>query len=304
MIIITRESANLIKSYPDIIKKTKQLFLHKMGSFVKDGTDNILVYALVNLKYVAFFGNYQLIFTSLIALMQATFSGTGAGVGNLVAENDKKNIDKVFWEMMALKFFIAGFFSIAIYYLISPFIVLWIGEEYILERLIVIFMIGNFFISLIRSPVQYFLNAYGLFSDTWAPACEVIINLVVSIIFGKLWGISGIMLGTFSSLMIIVMLWKPYFLYVKGFEKSIWNYWKGIIPLLVNFIITAFIINFLYNNYLVNENSNFLAWCLNAIKLSFATLVVYGFLMYTISHGFRQFYGRIFQLIKNMISRS
>ncbi|MGK0446268.1 MAG: O-antigen/teichoic acid export membrane protein [Polaribacter sp.] len=304
LIIASKETTTLIKKYPDIIKKTKQLFVHKMGSFVKDGTDNILVYALVNLQSVAFFGNYQLIFMNLISLINVIFAGTGAGVGNLVAENDKKNIDKVFWEMMALQFFIAGFFSIAVYYLVSPFVILWIGEEYVLGEFIIILMIGNFFISLIRSPVQHFQNAYGLFSDTWAPALEIVINLVVSLIFGKLWGISGIMLGTFSSLIVIVMLWKPYLLYSKGFESSIWIYWKGFIQLIIIFIITAFIVNFLYVNYFVHESSTFIAWCLNAIKLSIITLAVYGSLMYLSSQGFRHVYSRLFQLVQNMIRRN
>lgn len=298
LIITSKERAGLIKEYPEIITKTKQLFIHKMGSFVKDGTDNILIYALVSLQSVAFFGNYQLIFMNLISLIKITFAGTGAGIGNLVAENDKKNIHKVFWEMMAIQFFIAGFFSIATYYLISPFVVLWVGEEYVLEQIIVILMISIFFISMIRSPVQHFQNAYGLFSDTWAPVFEIILNLAVSLIFGKLWGISGIMFGTLISLIIIIMFWKPYFLYAKGFKTSTWNYWKGFIPLLVVFIISFYIINFFYKNFLAENNSSFFAWCFNAIKLSVSTAVIYGLLMYSISDGFRDFYRRILKLIR------
>ena len=304
LIIASKEGISLMKSYPEIIKKVKQLFIHKMGSFVKDGTDNILVYALVNLQSVTFFGNYQLIFMNLLSLMQVIFSGTGAGIGNLVAENDKKNIDKVFWEMMALQFFIAGFLSITVYYLISPFVILWIGEEYVLESFIIMLMIGNFFISLIRSPVQYFLNAYGLFSDTWAPACEIIINLVVSIIFGSLWGISGIMFGTFISLIIIVMFWKPYFLYINGFERSVWSYWKGFFILIVIFVISAFIINLVYVNFLILESLDFLSWLYNAISLSVTIIIIYGLLMYVSSQGFRNIYGRIIQLIQSKLTRN
>jgi O-antigen/teichoic acid export membrane protein len=304
LIINSKEKADIIKNYPDIIKKTKQLFIHKMGSFVKDGTDNILVYALVSLQSVAFFGNYQLIFMKLMGLIKITFAGTGAGIGNLVAENDKKNIEKVFWEMMALQFFIAGFFSLAIYYLISPFIVLWIGEKYILDEAIILLMIGNFFISLVRSPVQHFQNAYGLFSDTWAPAVEIVLNLVISLIFGKLWGIFGIMLGTFTSLSVIVMLWKPYFLYSKGFKTNIWDYWKGFIPLVVVFLIAAYLINFIHVEFLNHDNLNFFEWCLNALIISAVILVVYGSLMYANSKGFRNFYSRVQRLILNKINKN
>ena len=301
LIISSNERASLIKEYPEIIKKVKQLFIHNIGSFVKDGTDNILVYILVNIQSVAFFGNYQLIFTNLMRLVRVIFAGTGAGIGNLVAENDKDNIDKVFWEMMAIQFFIAGFFSLAAYYLINPFVILWLGEGYLLGELIIFLMIGNFFISLVRSPVQYFVNAYGLFSDTWAPAVEILINLIISLVFGKLWGISGIMFGTFVSLVTIVMFWKPYFLYTKGFKISVWNYWKGFVPLLVVFIVSALSTNFIYNNYLKVESPSFFTWCLNAIKLSAVISIIYGLLMHISSKGFRDFYNRILYLIKNKI---
>lgn len=297
LIINSNEKASIIKNYPDVIKKTKQLFIHKMGAFVKDGTDNILVYALVSLQSVAFFGNYQLIFIKLTGLIKITFAGTGAGVGNLIAEGNKDNIKKVFWEMMALQFFLAGFFSLAIYYLISPFITLWVGEKYILGDAIILLMIGNFFISLVRSPVQHFQNAYGLFSDIWAPAAEIILNLVISLIFGKLYGIAGIMLGTFTSLSVIVMLWKPYFLYSRGFKASVWNYWKGFIPLMAVFLLSVFIINFIYKTFLNQQSDNYFEWIINALIISPLIILIYGSLMYISSQGFRDFYKRIQQLI-------
>lgn len=303
LIINSKERSSLIKEYPEIIKKTKQLFVHKMGSFVKDGTDNILIYALVNIQSVTFFGNYQLILSNLRSLVNTIFSGTGAGVGNLVAENNKNNIDKIFWEMMALQFFIGGFFSLVTYYLISPFIILWVGEDYVLQEFIILLMVGNLFIGFIKSPVQLFMNAYGLFSDTWAPTFEVIFNLAISLIFGKLWGISGILLGTFSSLMIIAMLWKPYFLYSKGFRSSIWNYWKQFTLLVVVFIISAYIVNYVYINFLVDDNLSYFVWCFNAIKISVSTALIYGLLMYSISEGFRDFYNRVLRLIRNRINR-
>lgn len=303
LLISSNERASLIKEYPEIIKKVKQLFIHNIGSFVKDGTDNILVYVLINVQSVAVFGNYQLIFSNLMSLIKVVFAGTGAGIGNLVAENDKDNIDKVFWEMMAIQFFIAGFFSMAIYYLINPFITLWVGEDYVLEELITFLMIGNFFISLVRSPVQYFINAYGLFSDTWAPAFEVLINLIVSIIFGSLWGISGIMFGTFISLLTIVMFWKPYFLYVKGFKRNVWNYWKGFATLLIVFSVSAIIVSNIYNNLFNHDNLSFFSWCINAIKLTIVISIIYGLLLYISSQGFRDFYNRALRLVRNKINK-
>ena len=110
LIINSSQKAEIIKEYPVVIKKIKQVFFHKMSSFVKNGTDNILIAFLISLEGVAFFGNYQLIFTKLGGLVKMAFAGTGSAVGNLIAEDDQKNIKKVFWELVAIQFFIAGFF--------------------------------------------------------------------------------------------------------------------------------------------------------------------------------------------------
>ena len=293
-----KENGALIKRYPEVVKKIKQLFVHKMGAFVKDGTDNILVFALVSIESVAFFGNYQLIFMKLTSLVKIAFAGTSAGVGNLVAENDEKNIRKVFWEMVAMQFFIGGFLSICLYYLVVPFIVLWVGEVYVLENRVLIIMIAVFFIGQVRGPVDFFKNAYGLFSDTWAPAAEVVINLVISFVFGRLWGISGIMLGTLISLSLIVLFWKPYFLYKNGFKQSVFIYWKGVIPLLMVLLITVIGIYFIFNDNISYTTLSCFQWVLFAIKLCIITTLIYGVLLYLFIPGFRDLCMRIKSIIQ------
>ncbi len=297
-----KENGTIIKQYPEVVKKIKQLFVHKMGAFVKDGTDNILVFALVSIESVAFFGNYQLIFMKLTSLVKIAFAGTSAGVGNLVAENDKENIRKVFWEMVSMQFFIGGFLSICLYYLVVPFIILWVGEIYVLDNRVLIIMIAVFFIGQIRGPVDFFKNAYGLFSDTWAPAAEVVINLIISFIFGKLWGISGIMLGTLISLSVIVLFWKPYFLYKNGFKQSVFLYWKGFIPLALVFLIAASGIYFVFNDNMSHDVSGFLQWVFLAIKLCAAISVLYGILLYLFIPGFRDLCLRAKHIIQRKIS--
>ena len=56
----------------------------------------IIIYAFVNLTMVGIYGNYMLIANSLRMLFNAVFTGVVAGVGNLVAEGDKKKMLAVF----------------------------------------------------------------------------------------------------------------------------------------------------------------------------------------------------------------
>lgn len=303
LIISYNEKSSIIKEYPQIIKKIKQVFFHKMSQFVKNGTDNLLIYGLINLQSVAMFGNYFLVFSKLNSLIMMAFAGTGSAVGNLIAEDDKENIKKVFWELVTIQFFIAGFFSLTIYHTLDNLIVLWLGEKYVLSQLILILFISNFFVMQISSTIDRFKNAYGLYSDVWAAVFEAIINLAVSFILGKIYGIAGIIMGTLSSMFIIAVLWKPYFLFKHGFKKNVLTYWKGLLPILLIFALSAFTVNFLVDKFFVSHSSlSIIDWILHSTKITILVLVIYGTLLFSFIKSFRVFIYRVKNLIMQKIS--
>ncbi|WP_053992544.1 lipopolysaccharide biosynthesis protein [Mangrovimonas sp. TPBH4] len=303
LILNNKQPKSILKEYPKTIMLIKQTFIHKIANFVLGGTDHILIFVLVNLKSVAFFGNYQLIFQKITQLTNNFFGGIEAGVGNLVAENNYNNIRKVFWEMMSLRFLLGGFMCINLYFLIEPFILIWLGEKYILDQGILILMLVNLFISQVRTPVENFKNAYALFWDIWAPIVEVILNLSVSLVFGRLWGIKGIMFGTLTSLVVVVLFWKPYFLFKHGFKKNVLEYWKGFIKLLLSLLFSLLIIGRLINYLNLNSIINYLDWFISSIKISFLILIVYvPFLL--LNQGFRDLIQRFNSLlIKNYLKK-
>lgn len=298
IVLNNNEGKSIVKEYPQVITLIKQTFVHKISGFVLGGTDQILIFALVDLKSVAFFGNYQLIFEKLTQLVSNFFGGIDAGVGNLVAENDEQKIHKVFWEMMALRFLVGGFICINLFFLTEPFITLWLGEKYILDKWILIIMLINLFISQVRTPVENFKSAYALFWDVWAPIAEVILNLGFSIVLGMIYGIKGIMLGTLISLVVIVVLWKPYFLYKFGFKKAVWEYWRGLLRYVLSFVTTLIILSQLIDLFTFDlVVDNYLDWLILALKISCLTLIIYTPLL-LMNDGFKDLFKRFITLIK------
>jgi O-antigen/teichoic acid export membrane protein len=294
--------SSVAQEYPEIIKKVKQVFFHKMSQFLKSGTDNILIYGLINLQSVALFGNYFLVFSKLNSLIVMAFAGTGSAVGNLIAEDDKDNVDKVFWELVAVQFFVAGFFSLVMYYTMDQLILLWLGEKYVLSKIILILFISNFFMMQITATINRFKNAYGLYSDIWAAISEAIINLLVSLILGSFYGTSGIVAGTVSSLFIIGILWKPYYLFKHGFNKSVLIYWKGLLPFILVFIFTSICIFIITDNFINNNDIlSFENWILYSIKISFLIVLIYGILLFAFTKSFRWSVFRVRNLIQEKI---
>lgn len=291
----------LFKKYPEVMKYTKQLFIQKISYTVQYQTTPFLIYAFVNLKIVAFYGNYTIITDKIAQLINTFLESTGASIGNLIAEGNRDKILNVFWELISIRYLIGGTISFAIYNLIDPFIVLWLGEQYLLPNIILILIVINIFISYTRGGVMQFLFGFGLFSDVWAPVAEIIINLSVAIIGGSLWGLKGVLLGGIISQLLIVGIWKPYFLFSKGFKIRVWLYWVNIAKYIGAVIISWSILQFcIIDSIVISPTQSYVSWILYALIITPLFFILCFVLMYSSTKGMRNFTCRILK-IKNKI---
>lgn len=269
-----RNGKQLLKDYPEIITKTKQVFIHKIKDFVLVKSDELFIFLFVSLKMVAYYGNYMIIISKLISLFTAVTGSVGASVGNLVAEGNKSNMLKVFWEMTTIHHTIAATLSFSLYSFIEPFIAHWLGAEYIMDHRILIMLIIYIYITNSRNSVDSFNYAHGLYADVWSAWAELIINVSITIVCGMMWGIIGILLGKIVSLLAIVVLWKPYYLFTSGLKEPVSIYWKGVLR---NYAISAFAFFtaiFLTRYIPINPYESILQWILYSIigMLIFLTL--------------------------------
>lgn len=261
-----KQGNELRAKYPEIITKTKQVFFHQIAIFVLTQTSPLIIYVYASLTLVAVYGNYMLIVTGVTLLMNALLNSVSAGIGNLVAEGNKKQIKEVFWELTSLRIWLASIICFGIYKLGHSFIILWVGAEFVLDQSSFWILIIIAFINLTRTN-SIFLSAYGLFHDIWAPLTEAILNLGLSILLGYYYGLSGILLGVAISLLLVVYGWKPYFLYRCGFKESIWEYVLRYIKYLlligVSFAGTFYLSNKIFSDFV----SSYWEWTVYALKL-------------------------------------
>lgn len=220
-----RLGRKLFKKYPEIGTYIKQLFVHKIGAFVQFQLSPFLVYAYVSLPMVALYGNYTLVTQRIQSFLNAILNSTGAGVGNLISEGNKQQIWRVYRELLSFRVFIAGFCAVSIFVLIGGFISVWLGEEYELPHLVAFLICVQFFMAIVREVTDQFIFGYGLFYDVWAPLVESAIFIIASIVFGALYGLPGVLAGPLLSTFIIIYLWKPYFLFSKGFHYPVYRFW-------------------------------------------------------------------------------
>lgn len=276
----------LLKNYQWIIKKTKQIFSHTFGSFVLNQTDTILVFVVLNLNAVTAFTNYTMIMNKISGLITSLFSNSYATVGDLIVENERHKIIGVFWEWMSLRHLIAFVFSFTLFQMTTSFISIWLGDTYIIDNLILYILIINTFISIERTTIDTYISGYGLFSDVWAPWSEALINLITSFICAYYFGLKGIVFGTFISLLIIIICWKPYFLYKNGFKLPVSTYWKEKFKIILSGS-SAFFISYYISKLYTITPTNFISWAILAF-LNTVTITLFCIIfLYICTKGMR-----------------
>lgn len=275
----------LLKQYPNIIKNTKQVFIHKIKDFLLGRSDELFIYAFVSLKMVAYYGNYMMVITKLSVFFASIFDGVGAGIGNLVAEGNKSNTIKVFWEMVFVRHFLAGFMVFSLYIMIEPFISLWLGDEYIMNHNILILLMTYLYISHSRNAVDMFNHAHGLYADTWSAWTELIINVSVTIIFGLKYGIIGILLGKIISVVPIVVFWKPYYLFKSGLKLPYGTYWNGAIRYYIIFTISFIICNTISKYIPITPYQDYIQWIIYGTILIPTYIIINIPLLYIFTPG-------------------
>jgi len=289
----------LLAKYKNLLTKTKQLFVHKIGQFVLHQTSPLVIYAFVSLEMVTYYSNYMMLIAYCLTLMNVIFGGMGASIGNLVAENNRNHIMEVFWELFTSRIWIAGIACFGIYIFIGPFISLWIGNKYVLSNTTLLLMILSMFIQITRTVIDSFKNAYQLFADVWAPIIEACLNLGGSILLGYFWGLNGVLIGVNFSLILIILIWRPYYTFRRGLKASVMQYHTQFILHVTILVLGALVSKRLMTLFSVNDNI-ITVWGITTFGLICYIIITY-LILYICTKGMRMFTVRIKDIIIHKI---
>ncbi len=281
-----------LKKYPEVLKKTRQIFVQKIKDFILYRSDEIMVGMFVSVVKVAFYGNYTMIINKLNFLVNILSEGLSAGVGNLLAEGDQRNIMKIFWELTAARFLILGVIIFSLLLFFQPFIGCWLGTEYQLSDVIVYLVIFNLFMRYQTAAVYIYLGSAGLFSDVWAAWTELIVSISVTLLLAPTYGIAGILLGKIISFGFISSFWKPYYLFSQAFHRSVWDYWRGMAPYYIIFVLFTLLTIWFKQNVIDLHSDSFLSLAIYGIAISIPLFVLFFILLFLFTPGMKFFVAR------------
>ncbi len=203
-------------------KDAEALVLTRFGHVVLNGTDNIIISAVVGVLWVGRLSNYALICDSVTSVLCQITSAITGSLGNFFATEDRHAGYALFKKVDFLNFWLYGFSFLALATLLDPFIQLWAGERFLLGLPISIAVAINFFVAGYMNTLWVFRSTLGLFKQgKFRPIFVALLNIVFSILLGKLWGVFGVLIATFLSRALISLWYDPIILHKYGFETPV-----------------------------------------------------------------------------------
>lgn len=244
--LLEKDVEPLEKTEVKAIKKNVfGLIWHKFGDICVHQTDNIIISAFINITTVGIISNYTMIITSIRGFLNMIFSSAVPSLGNLVATTDIKKQFSVFKIYNFINFWLYGFCTIVFFILIPPFITLWIGKENLIGLLPFLLICIDFYLSGQRASFQNYKTAFGIFyDDKFVVLQAAVINLVVSIICAKIWGITGVYVGTVVT-GLYQTIRRPIIAYERITNDKTLNYFKTLIKYLICVAIPGVVMYFI-----------------------------------------------------------
>lgn len=225
------------KEKRSILSNIKSVFIYKISSTLLNATDNTIISAMVGVAAVGEYSNYLTVSGKLSGIFVLVFTSMTASIGNIIVKEKSEKRYEVF-ECEQFASFVLSCIAVPCFVsLIDNVIYLWLGTEYMFDNSIGIIIGLNMYMGFVYQPLWSYREATAMYQKTkWTMFICAMVNIVLSIVFGRFMGLAGIILATFISKLCTYGWYEPILLFRLYFNKSAKDYFKN---MLLNFAVTS-----------------------------------------------------------------
>lgn len=241
----TGKSNKLIEEYkPQIFSYVKDVFASRIGSYVYYSTDSIIISIFQGSMLVGYLSNYTLVTTQVSNIVGQMFASLQGTFGNFVSMNsDIKKQKKMVDNYLFSGFFIGNFCLLCVVSLIQPFVGIVFGTEYILDMSTALLLAVNVMLTILMQIPSQVFAVHKLYKyDRPIVLTSAGLNIVISVVLVRKWGINGVLIGTFIT-SLIYLFSRLYIISKKVYFVPFQEY---IFKLLKYFIISALSVCIVY----------------------------------------------------------
>lgn len=263
----------------DVCKSKWNVLIHQITNLIVNNTDGIVLSIFVNYIAVSIYSIYNMVISNINGFLNQVLSNAiTANFGHLLSKQEiseckriYENYEKFYYYVV---FLIFGICSTVLF----PFVKLYVGSvnniEYANMILVGLFIL-NAILNNIRIPLMTIVNAAGHFKETQIHAIfEAIINLIMSLLLVRKYGIYGVLIGTTCSYLyrdIMFIIYTNKNILKRSCIYTIRNILIGLAVSIIVLVIGNFVTLFISTNSWINL---FLFGCLVSV-LSILLLLLY-----------------------------
>lgn len=270
-----------VRSDGNVIPEKWNGIIQHIAYMVYSNTDVAVLTLFSTLSNVSVYSVYVLVTNSIKTFIGATFNGFQALFGNMIANEEDENLNKIYDFFEWSYHTITTFFYTITCVLIVPFAMIYtrgINDADYHAVLFAVLITLTYAISNFRECAYMIVRSAGHFKNTQTAAMlEALINLGVSIILVFKFGIIGVAIGTMCASIYSLVYFNHYFNSHILNRKSD-KFYKQIISDVIQCVLMLLCVGW----YRV-DNDSYLTWAFSALKICIICILVlllYQFIFY------------------------
>jgi O-antigen/teichoic acid export membrane protein len=283
------------------IKGMHNVFYHKIVGAVYYNTDIILLSSFLSTTVVTIYSSYNYIVKTLTDIIQMCATAATPSFGNaMVTESEERRL-AIFEEINSVFILAAGILSIILYKVMTPFVSIWIGNGMIMSQMALILMIVSLYLNILLRPFHMVKEVENLYKETQnSVLAEAVINIVLSVVFVKKFGITGVLLATVIARASTTIIFFPIYIYKNIFNKLSSEYY---FILIINLVITI-LISYVCDKIFVIHATNYIRWFMDSIIYGIVCSILILVINMIYSKSLRQIIFKLFYGVRKKIKHS
>lgn len=261
-----------IRSDGNVIPEKWNGIIQHIAYMVYSNTDVAVLTLFSTLSNVSIYSVYVLVTNSIKTFIGAAFSGFQALFGNLIANGEEEDFNKIYdlfeWSYHTITTFLYTITCV----LIVPFVMIYtkgVNDADYYAVWFAVFITLTYAISAFRECAYMIVRSAGHFKNTQTAAMlEALINLGVSIILVFKFGLIGVAIGTMCASIYSLVYFNHYFnSHILNRRSS--KFYKQIISDVIQCALMLLCISWYHVN-----NENYLTWAISAFVIGIICVFV------------------------------
>lgn len=276
LLYVRRKYALNTKVQPDMhaIKQRWDAFGQQIANYITENSDVMLLTIFTNMRYVSVYSIHVMVTAGVKALITNFTSGLDSAFGNMIAKGEEDALKRNFRIYELLNHSLSTLFFACAFVLLTPFVSIYTQGvsdiDYFRPTFCVVIVLAEYSYCL-RAPYKAVTYAAGHYKQTRKSAfIEATINVIVSVLLVRLWGLVGVAIGTLASVVYRTISFVGY-LSKNILNRKIFVSIRNMVISSITFAVIA-IVGFLF---IPQQMDSYATWIMYAIPITlFASISV------------------------------